>query len=72
VTTAKGTRGKAGLEKELLRRQRDDTREQHWMRLFWYIECFYDAHRPRGPTHRCQPKRVNSNSNGLSRCRNLL
>jgi putative transposase len=35
----------ASLEKELLRRERFDTREQARMRLFWYIECFYNTRR---------------------------
>jgi putative transposase len=35
----------ASLEKELLRRERFDTREHARMRIFWYIECFYNTHR---------------------------
>jgi putative transposase len=35
----------ASLEKELLRRQRFTTREHARMRIFWYIECFYNARR---------------------------
>ncbi len=35
----------ASLEKELLRRERFATREQARMRLFWYIECFYNPRR---------------------------
>jgi putative transposase len=35
----------ASLEKELLRRERFATREQARMRIFWYIECFYNARR---------------------------
>lgn len=35
----------ASLEKELLRRERFATREQARMRVFWYIECFYNAGR---------------------------
>jgi putative transposase len=35
----------ASLEKELLRRERFDTREQARMRIFWYIECFYNTRR---------------------------
>jgi putative transposase len=35
----------ASLEKELLRRERFATREHARMRLFWYIECFYNASR---------------------------
>ncbi len=35
----------ASLEKELLRRERFDTREHARMRLFWYIECFYNTRR---------------------------
>ncbi len=35
----------ASLEKELLRRERFTTREQARMRIFWYIECFYNARR---------------------------
>lgn len=35
----------ASLEKELLRRERLANREAARMRLFWYIECFYNTHR---------------------------
>jgi putative transposase len=35
----------AGLEKELLRRERFATREQARLRVFWYIECLYNPHR---------------------------
>lgn len=35
----------ASLEKELLRRERFATREQARMRIFWYIECFYNTKR---------------------------
>jgi putative transposase len=35
----------ASLEKELLRRERLATREAARMRLFWYIECFYNTRR---------------------------
>jgi putative transposase len=35
----------ASLEKELLRRERFDTREQARMRIFCYIECFYNTRR---------------------------
>jgi transposase InsO family protein len=35
----------ASLEKELLRRERFPTRESARMRLFWYIECFYNPRR---------------------------
>lgn len=35
----------ASLEKELLRRERFTTREHARMRMFWYIECFYNARR---------------------------
>jgi putative transposase len=35
----------ASLEKELLRRERFSTREQARLRLFWYIECFYNPRR---------------------------
>jgi putative transposase len=35
----------ASLEKELLRRERFATREAARMRLFWYIECFYNPRR---------------------------
>ncbi len=35
----------ASLEKELLRRERFATREQARMRIFWYIECFYNSRR---------------------------
>jgi putative transposase len=35
----------ASLEKELLRRERFTTREAARMRLFWYIECFYNTRR---------------------------
>lgn len=38
----------ASLGKELLRRERFETREQARMRLFWYIECFYDTRRNSG------------------------
>ena len=33
------------LEKELLRRERFATREQARLRVFWYIECFYNPSR---------------------------
>ena len=35
----------ASLEKELHRRERFPTREAARMRLFWYIECFYNTRR---------------------------
>jgi len=35
----------ASLEKELLRRERFTTREQARLRIFWYIECFYNPRR---------------------------
>jgi putative transposase len=35
----------ASLEKELLRRERLATREHARLRLFWYIECFYNTRR---------------------------
>jgi putative transposase len=35
----------ASLAKELLRRERFATREQARLRLFWYIECFYNSRR---------------------------
>jgi putative transposase len=35
----------ASLEKELLRRERFATREHARMRVFWYVECFYNARR---------------------------
>jgi putative transposase len=35
----------ASLEKELLRRERFTTREQARLRVFWYIECFYNPRR---------------------------
>jgi putative transposase len=35
----------ASLEKELLRRERFATRDQARMRIFWYIECFYNSRR---------------------------
>jgi putative transposase len=35
----------ASLEKELIRRERFATREAARMRLFWYIECFYNTRR---------------------------
>ncbi len=35
----------ASLEKELLRRERFTTREHARMRVFWYIECFYNPRR---------------------------
>jgi putative transposase len=35
----------ASLEKELLRRERFTTREHARMRIFRYIECFYNTHR---------------------------
>ena len=35
----------ASLEKELLRRERLATREQARLRVFWYIECFYNPRR---------------------------
>jgi len=38
----------ASLEKELLRRKRFQTREQARLRIFWYIECFYNARRSLG------------------------
>ena len=35
----------ASLEKELIRRERFATREQARLRVFWYIECFYNPRR---------------------------
>lgn len=35
----------ASIETELLRRERFATREAARMRLFWYIECFYNTRR---------------------------
>jgi putative transposase len=35
----------ASLTKELLRRERFVTREQARLRIFWYIECFYNPRR---------------------------
>jgi len=35
----------ASLEKELLRRERFPTREAARLRIFWYIECFYNTRR---------------------------
>jgi putative transposase len=35
----------ASLEKELLRRERFATREQARLRVFWYVECFYNPRR---------------------------
>ena len=35
----------ASLEKELLRREPFATREHARMRIFWYIECFYNPRR---------------------------
>ncbi len=35
----------ASLEKELLRCERFSTREQARLRVFWYIECFYNPRR---------------------------
>jgi putative transposase len=35
----------ASLAKELLRRERFATREQARLRVFWYIECFYNSRR---------------------------
>ena len=35
----------ASLAKELLRRERFQTREQARLRIFWYIECFYNPRR---------------------------
>lgn len=35
----------ASLETELLRRERFETREQARIRVFWYIECFYNSRR---------------------------
>jgi putative transposase len=35
----------ASLEKELLRRERFQTREQARLKVFWYIECFYNPRR---------------------------
>lgn len=35
----------ASLAKELLRRERFATREQARLRVFWYIECFYNPRR---------------------------
>ena len=35
----------ASLEKELLRRERFQTRERARLRIFWYIECFYNPRR---------------------------
>ncbi len=35
----------ASLAKELLRRERSATQEQARLRVFWYIECFYNSRR---------------------------
>src|SRR5437773_92857 len=35
----------ASLAKKLLRRERFATREQARLRVFWYIECFYNSRR---------------------------
>jgi putative transposase len=35
----------ASLKNELLRRERFPTREQARMRIFWYVECFYNTRR---------------------------
>ena len=35
----------ATLEKELLRRERFPDPEQARLRIFWYIECFYNPRR---------------------------
>ena len=35
----------ASLEKDLLRRERFATREEARLRVFWYIECFYNPRR---------------------------
>lgn len=35
----------ASLEMELLRRERFETREAARVRVFWYIECFYNTRR---------------------------
>ena len=35
----------ASLEKELLRRERFATREHARLRIFWYLECFYNPRR---------------------------
>lgn len=35
----------ASLETELLRRERFETRKQARIRVFWYIECFYNTRR---------------------------
>ena len=46
----------ASLEKELLRRERFDTREHARMRLFWYIECFYNTRRRHSSLGGISPK----------------
>lgn len=46
----------ASLEKELLRRERFATREQARMRIFWYIECFYNV-----PPQALQPRHAQPN-----------
>ena len=52
----------ASLEKELLRRERFDTREQARMRLFWYIECFYNTRRRHSASAASAPKPTKSDT----------
>ena len=48
----------ATLEKELLRRERFATREQARLRIFWYIECFYNPRRTALQPRLPQPDRL--------------
>ena len=53
----------ASLEKELLRRERFNTREQARLRIFWYIECFYNPRRRHSSLGYLSPSITNSNTN---------
>jgi putative transposase len=46
----------ASLEKELLRRERFETKEHGRMRIFWYIECFYNTRRRHSALGGISPK----------------
>ena len=52
----------ASLEKELLKRERFTTREHARMRIFWYIECFYNPRRRHSSLDMLSTNRTMKNS----------
>ena len=53
----------ASLEKELLRRERFTSREQARLRVFWYIECFYNPRRRHSNLGMLSPIDYETNTN---------